>query len=208
MEWVWAVLPGVVLIGVVGALVVRSQRRTQALIEAVEARGWRYVKESRGFSIEGGEVLPWTLTVKRSGSSSNSNSSTWTVWEAPVEPTEAVVLAGPKLPSVLAGIDLGGGLVQMMLRAVLGDDAASLANVEMVEHGEGAFAQGFSVVTDDRGLADAVLDARAQQLLLDGPDKVTLLRWRDRLQVRLPYGVRDPEGIAALVALGEELTAE
>ena len=95
MDWLLVLAPGVLIVALIGGLVVRAGVRRAQLVEAIGAAGWRFVKQARGFDVEGGAEVPWQLRVRRGGGSS---SSTMTVWEIPAPPTDGVVLFGPKLP--------------------------------------------------------------------------------------------------------------
>lgn len=190
-----------------GAMVVRSRRAEAARAEAIAARGWRYARTGRGFRIEGGDTVPWTLTLTRSRSSgSGSGGSTQTVWETPAAATSSVVLIGPKLPAAIAGLDLGGALVQLALRAVLGDDGKDLATAREIVLGSEAFRERCSVIASDPALAAEILTPEIEAALLQtAVPSAAVLRWRDRLQIRSAAGLWDAEEIAALVALGTDV---
>lgn len=206
LSWLWVVLPGLGVFALVGGLIWRSRQQAAARRAALEARGWRYEPRSGGFAVIGGDGVPWTLTVTRSRSSQGGGGSSHTLWEAPAEPIDDIVLAGPKPPPLLAGLDLGGDVVQAFLRALLGAQAAAdLARARPLELGTGAFRERFAVMASSEALAAEVLDEETRRALLRAPEGVVLLRWRDTLQIRLSRGAYDPDEIAALVALGEEV---
>ena len=204
MDWFIVLAPGLLLFAVIGGLVLRSRQRQQELEAGIEAKGWRMVRQSRGFDVEGGDLVPWQMRVRRSSGSSSSSSSSTTLWEIPAPPSDAVVLFGPKLPMALPS--LGGSLVQFALRAILGDEAADLADAREVQVGSPAFRESFSVISSDPQLAEQLLTAEVEEALQACPlSKVAVLRWRDRLQVRLTYALWTLDEITQLEALGQVL---
>ncbi len=184
--------------GLLAVLVVRAQRQAAARAEAVRARGWRLETRPRGFVVEGGDLVPWVLTVSKP-----QNGSPTARWEAPAERTDGVVLVGPKLPSAVARLDLGSAMAQLALRALLGDDARHLAGARPVEVGSAAFRERFSVIASTAAHAEALVDEGLEEALSSGPQGATILRWHERLQVRVPGGAPTFDDIAAIVALGE-----
>ncbi len=194
----------VLLLVALGAWIVIRHRRDEAARAAFLAhQGWRYERTGQGFVVEGGETVPWTLTLVRSRGSNNSN-ATQTLWETPAEPTTAVVLLGPKLPAMAMNIDMGGMMVQMALRMILGDDAKDLADAREVTLGSAAFRERFSVLASSEDLAASLVVPEIEAALLESAfTDAVVLRWRDRLQVRITHGAWDPDEIASLVSLGE-----
>lgn len=191
------------LVSVLAWMVIRHRRDEAARVAFLAHRGWRYERTGQGFVVEGGETVPWTLTVVRSRGSSSS-SSTQTLWETPAEPTTAVVLLGPKLPAMAMNIDMGGMVVQMALRMILGDDAKDLADAREVTLGSAAFRERFSVLASSDELAASLVVPEIETALLESAfTDAAVLRWRDRLQVRITHGAWDPDEIASLVSLGE-----
>jgi hypothetical protein len=194
MDVLLVVGPGLLLFGVIGFFVLRAQQQAAKLVEDVQAHGWRYVKQSNGFDVEGGEVVPWQLRVRRSS------------WEIPAPPAEGVVLLGPPMPVGMPS--LGGSLVQLALRAILGDEAADLADAVMVDVGEPRFRERFSVIASDRAMAERLLTPEVQGALLgSGLDRLSVLRWKNRLQLRQVHAVRSLDDIQRLEALGQVLAA-
>ncbi len=206
MDVLLVVGPGLLLFGVIGFFVLRAQQQAAKLVEDVQAHGWRYVKQSNGFDVEGGEVVPWQLRVRRSRGSGSSGSSSSTIWEIPAPPAEGVVLLGPPMPVGMPS--LGGSLVQLALRAILGDEAADLADAVMVDVGEPRFRERFSVIASDRAMAERLLTPEVQGALLgSGLDRLSVLRWKNRLQLRQVHAVRSLDDIQRLEALGQVLAA-
>jgi hypothetical protein len=117
-----------------------------------------------------------------------------------------VVLFGPKLPVEIPG--LGGSLVQLALRAILGDEAADLADAREVEVGTARFRSQFSVIASDRTMAERLLTPKVEAALFDsGLERVAVLRWTNRLQVRRMEAAASVEEIARFEALGQVLAA-
>jgi len=196
---------GMLVLGLAVWVVVRHRRDEAARSAFMEARGWRYTRSASGFVVDGGEQLPWTLTLVRQRSSKDS-SSVQTIWETPAEPTTAVVLVGPKLPAMALSIDLGGQLVQMALRMILGDDAKDLADAREVSVGSPGFRDRFSVISSSEALAASLVVPEVEAALVQsGFTDAVVLRWRDRLQVRITHGAWQPDEIQALVSLGEQV---
>lgn len=211
---VLAAILGALALGAVASWVVaREQRARKARAEGCAARGWRYApgKGSARFTVEGStNGIPWTLCVRRSKSGSSSSShATTTIWEAPADPTGAVVLLGPKLPQAFAGIDLGGAWIQLVLRFLLGDDATDLADLQQVEVGSAELQAEFSVLAsteeDARSVIVPEVDAAVRAAAEPLGALPVVLRWRDRVQVRIHAGAWEIERIEALVALGVEV---
>lgn len=191
-----------VLFAVVAAAVMWTtvQRRAQRK-EAFIARGWSYQEIPRGYEAGGGEVVPWTLRVATGRGQQKVWASQWT---APAQPAEHAVLVGPKLDLPDAMLLMGGGLVGMLLRMVLGDRASELHGAAEVRTvGTPAFRARFTVIATDADAAEALLTDAVQEALLGSPEDVVVLRWNDEVQLRRQKGLWTPDDAVAFVALGE-----
>lgn len=207
-----------VVLGVV--LLARNQsKKTQAAYaQAAAQRGWQLETEGeRGlkYRFSGREAgVSWTCTGKvvRTGSSSSTGSSVRrsTVWQTPdVDAGGEGVVIGPRPPALPAQLNLGGNLIQMGLRAVLGQELAELiAEVQPVDVGGSALRDEFAVLATDQALAerlvvgefeDALLQLRA--LLGKQPVPVVLLT-REGLAVRLGTTLATIEQVDAMLAVG------
>ena len=110
----------------------------------------------------------------------------------PAPEVTEVALIGPKLPPLMAQIDLGGALAQRLLYYLLGDDAKDLANVEELHLGSGAFQERFSIVTSSPDLARQLVNDAVEHELLDWMTRhpghpPVVFRWRDRLEIRMAW---------------------
>jgi len=150
--------------------------------------------------------VPWSLRV--TSSRSQSQSTVWgSTWIAPAEPASDAVLVGPKLDVPAAMQALGGGLVSLLLKMVLGDRAEELAGArEVTTVGSAAFQERFTVLSTSDGAAAALLTDEVQAALMGAPfEQLVVLRWRDELQVRCARGAWAPDEAVALVRLGEQV---
>lgn len=198
----------------VGYAMFRDRAADRALREAVPARGWRIrdgASPSERWVVEGEhDGVPWSVTGRqRTGGDHGSGTRQETVFVAPAPPLAGVVLVGPKLPSALAGLDLGGGVVQLLLRQVLGAEAADLAPTRPVDL-PAPLADRYSAIGSDDAEADRLLGDAALVAALDGwPGAVrpVVLRWKDRVEVRVQERVRDPAALERLVAVGTRALA-
>lgn len=200
-------LVGLVLIGPVilfAGLALRARRLEAERLALAERNGWTYQgpEGTRRFALEGvtGDV-PWRVEVTRGR---GKNASVQSRFESPAAPTDGVVLVGPKIPSFLASLDLGGSLVQTFLQQFLGPQAAELAHVRPVEVGSEALRAAHTVLATDPALAGSVLTPAVERLLLEArfPSPPILLRWRHELVVRVHADLGTPAQIEQLVALG------
>lgn len=206
MEIVVVLGLGFVLTAGVVALAVHSQRYRAALKGRAAARGWTW-HDAEGrvsWAVEGvHQGLPWRVECRRNRRSSNASTrSVQTRFTAPAR-TPHVLMTGPKLPSMLRGIDLGDPKVQLGLRLLVGDGAELLASAKL-QPVEGRFGEHFDVLATTEEAA-ALLDADARAVLLrfaetDQPPIVTC--WRDELTVRLRESVDDPDRLDRLVQIG------
>jgi hypothetical protein len=194
-------------------LIYRSSQQTKQRIADIEAKGWTHSKrpKGRGFVVEGqtDDVL-WTLTLIQSNQSNNSGSSTQTVWSTPAEPSDDVVLAGPKLPQALLALGLGGGVAQMLLKLILGDEAKDLVGAVEVTLDDPAFHQSFSVVSTNQQAAETLLTDEVRSALrssVSSAGAAVVLRWKNRLEVRLKQGTWTVDEMQELVDLGVRVAA-
>lgn len=203
--------------GMVGfvALLIRHQRKTTAeRIAACEARGWQYSERKNGFQIAGeSDGVQWTMTLRVTKGANQSNGRTETIWEASAPTLEDVVLFGPKLPPVLAKINLGGSLVQFALSYLLGSDAKDLADVQEVQSaGSASFNEQFTVLATSSECAEALIDSDLEAIVFKALAKLkkplVVLRWRDRIQVRLFTHTKSPADMDAMVKVGLEVASQ
>jgi hypothetical protein len=200
-----------VMFGLFAFLILNQRKKTAARIAACEARGWKYTAVKKGFHLEGdSNGVPWTLKLIVSSSNAQSSGSPTTVWETPVAPSEEIVLFGPKLPPILTQLNLGGSVVQMVLKYLLGDDARDIVNVKEVHSaGSSSFNELFTVLATTSERANELIDSEVESTVLKAKERFktapVVLRWRDKLQVRLMVGTWSPEDIEALVTLGVEV---
>jgi len=96
----------------------------------------------------------------------------------------------------------------MALRAILGDEAADLKDASEVELGGERFRGQFSVIASDRGMAERLLTSETEAAILDsGLEGLTVLRWKNRLQLRRMSGVDSVDEVARMVTLGQVVAA-
>lgn len=194
----------------IAVLTVRStadahQRREQLC----ERRGWQYQKGSGGtvFSIIGAEDnVPFELKSLRS-KGKNSSSSRRAVWSTPAEPRDGVVLLGPKIPQMMAGLNMGLPIAQMLLRMVLGEEAADLADIrEVPDVGETRFRERFTILASSPGLAQEIASSSVCEALLEFSDNskepAAVMRWKERLDIRIPSGLKEAEALERVINLG------
>jgi len=194
----------VVFLGVGMVVVLVQVLATRARVAAFAERGWTYQEHPRGYEVSGGTVVPWTLEVKGGRSSTTSGTSFGTTWTAPAEPTDDAVLVGPKLDLPAAMAVLGGGMVQFLLRMVLGDRASELVGADEVAVGSDTFRARFTVISTSQEAAEALLTDDVQaRLLASNLEQLVVLRWRDELQLRCRQGLWTGEQVDGLVGLGE-----
>ena len=199
----------VIPVGIV-AMFVRQKKKTRARIKAIEAKGWRTNRLKNGFRVDGdSDGIPWTLTLKTSNKRNNSGRRAVTIWEAPAEPIDEVVLFGPKLPPIMTQLNFGGSLVQMALKFLLGDDAEDLVNIQEINGvGSDEFQRQFTVLATTQASAEALIvpNLEKQMFLAKAHfgEPLIVLRWRDRIQVRLQKGTWEIDQMEALIGVGIE----
>ena len=205
---------GLVLVtgGFIAFAIQRQHKAQVAREDLCRERGWSYAKGKGrvAFRVEGvHDGIPWELESRnRKSSSGSSGSNRQGIWSTPTEPRDGVVLIGPKLPGMILGLNLGGALAQMILQAVLGDEAKDLADVNEVPIGSGDFADKFSVLASSPQLAEETVTSDVREALIeiaqsspfDSPPAI--MRWKTRVDVRVADGLRTPERIEQMVELG------
>ena len=173
-----------------------------------ESKGWRYDKRGSTTVISGDyDGVPFEYKVRRQ----RSGNSTKTIysWETAAEPADHVVLVGPPIPSAMLAMGLGGSIVQLVLRMVLGPDAEQLADVRELPFGTTLFDGKLTILGDDEAFAEGFfVEGTVAKLRELSQSKMTtaIIRWNARLEVRpMEFSGREAD-IEALVKLGVQLS--
>jgi hypothetical protein len=206
MEFLGFLVCGVIVLCLIAAVFFIQAKKDAARAEAMRSRGWRYIKGTRGFEIVPKEGVPWSLTLVKNKGKSQSQSAT-TSWQVPAR-SSGVVLVGPKLPSALANMNFGGSMAQFLLRALLGEDAGDLADIKEMQTGSFALQERFTVLAETQADADTFVTPALEEALLSTLDGTIILKWRDRLQVRLNRGVWKPQELVDLVEFGQRISRD
>lgn len=212
MELVIFGVAALAFMALLSTLILRNFRRTEANHVARQAlasqRGWSYSRTAAGkggrYTV-GGQIPggpPWTLAARQTKSGNNSHAETR--WTVDVTHPQGAVAIGPPLPPM--PFDLGGMLVQMMLKMFFGDDAAELADLQKVEVGPPEFQARYHVLATNRDLAESFVSGPTLMALDDWADKgrqpPIVLYWKRGLEIRVTRVVDDPDELAAIVDLG------
>lgn len=102
---------------------------------------------------------------------------------------------------------VGGRVATAVLGTMVGADAAQLLAAAPVDVGSAAFRSARSVASDDAESAAHLLGGDVEALLEACPMPLTVLRLRNRIELRAHPLIRRIEELDALVRLGEALAA-
>lgn len=196
---VLAILAPAAMFLVIGGFAVRSTLQDRALERALAERGWRMSHERHITTFTGTGAVSWQLTQGRNRRA---------VWRTTVPASAHVVWVQPRgaggIPS-----NLGGRVATAVLGAVVGADAAAqLAAAAPVDVGSASLRGSWSVISDDAESAAHLLGGDVEALLEACPLRpLTILRLRDRVELRSHPLIRRVEDLDSLVRLGEALAA-
>ena len=213
MEWILIGGIGLGLTSIIAAVFIRSQRQTEAAHVAREElaaqKGWTHARTAAGKggrwtltgSVPGGPE--WTMFARKYRSGDNTTEETR--WTMAVPPPDGVVAVGPPLPDI-PFLNLGGAVVQMLLKVFFGEDAKELVGIEKMEIGPPNFRGHYAVASNNRSLAESFLSGPAEMALLEWASAARgapiVLYWRRGLEIRITRVVEDPEDLTAIVDLG------
>jgi hypothetical protein len=226
-------LPSLLVVAITGAgvaglflyLAWRRKQQETRLEQAARERGWQleHVREGlvSGLRLTGKNAgTTWTLEAfaraaspdGEPGSSSVSQTTRW--WSEDARLAVRAVVVGPAGTlgaSGAAGLTnplLKTGLMQLGMRAMLGNDAAWVAGLSPAPVGSPALVQRYSVLAYDARDAKRLLDAPAEARLVSLPPglkPVVILR-ETGLEINLSdRQVSDPRELEALIDLGVNL---
>jgi len=209
------VILGTGLVGGALFLVLRAQARQRAAVRALcESRGWAYARNPERTVLwratghtSSGEA--WTLELHRTR---GSNSTTSTRWITHAGAIDGAVLLGPATKG-MGAVPLSNPLMQLALRAILGDLAIALKDAREVQVGSADFRASYGVLATSAGLAAEVLSGPAELALVEWAASrprhlhPRVMCWREGLTVHVHHGIRKPEDLADLVDLGELILA-